>query len=164
MAGRVVRVLSHSEFEAEIDTEVGEVVKAGDVIAIVISVYQEEIEYLKYLGELEKEEILRFLPDVSEGKKVAKCISLCRADLEEPRKAPKIGDVVEKIEDEALKQMHYTNGEFRAPYLVSLLGRCDISIVKSFILRLMDLVPEERELLEIILAEIEYNRMRSVEL
>jgi hypothetical protein len=28
----------------------------------------------------------------------------------------------------------------------------------------MDLVPEERELLEIILAEIEYNRMRSVEL
>jgi len=163
--GKVVRVINHSEFEAEMDAEVGDVVKAGDIVAIVASIYQEEPDYVKYLNELEKEEIRMFMPDISEGKKIAKCISLCRMDLQEPRNTPKIGDIVEKVDDNFLRQMHYVNGEIRIPYLIPLLNKCnDVGIVRSLVLRLMDLIPEEKELLEIILAEIEYSRMRGVEL
>ncbi len=165
MTGKVIRVLSHSEFEAEIDAEVGDIVKAGDIVAIITSIYQEEPDYVKYLNELERDEIRRFLPDISEGKKIARCIPLCRTDLQEPRSTPKIGDTVEKIDDNFLRQIHYANGEFRVPYLISLLNRCnDVGIVRSLVLRLMDLIPEEKDLLEIILAEIEYNRMKGVEL
>jgi DNA-directed RNA polymerase subunit F len=163
--GKVLKVLSHSEFEAGIDAEVGDIVKAGDIVAIVSSIHQEEPEYIKYLSELEKEEIRRFLPDISEGKKIARCIALCKTNLSEARHAPKIGEEVERVEDGFLRQIHYANGELRMPYLIFLLQRCrDVGVTRSLILKLMDLIPEERDLLEIILAEIEYSRMRGVEL
>ena len=167
MLGRVVRVLSHSEFEAEVeDVSVGEIVLCGDILAIVASVYQEEPEYAKYLGELDREDIRMFMPDISEGKKVARCISLCKINLDEPRTAPKIGEEIKPVSDELLREIHYSNGEFKIPYLIPLIDRCrrDVSLVRSLLLRLMDVIPEERELLEIILAEIEYSRMRGVEL
>lgn len=167
MIGKVIRVLSHSEFEAEVeDVSVGDIVLCGDILAIVASVYQEEPEYAKYLGELDREEIRRFMPDISEGKKVARCISLCRINLDEPRTAPKIGDTLKPVSDEMLRNIHYSNGEFRIPYLIPLIERCkkDISLVRSLLMRLMEIIPEERDLLEIILAEIEYNRMKGVEL
>lgn len=167
MLGRVIRVISHSEFEAEVgDVSVGDIVLCGDILAIVASVYQEEPEYAKYLGELDREEIRRFMPDISEGKKVARCIALCKMDLGEPRTAPKIGDELKPVSDEMLRSIHYSNGEFRIPYLIPLMERCrrDISLIRSLLMRLMDVIPEERDLLEIILAEIEYNRMKGVEL
>ncbi|AEA46705.1 hypothetical protein [Archaeoglobus veneficus] len=163
--GRVVRVLSHAEFEAELDAEAGDVVRAGDIIAVVTSIHQEEPDYVKYLSDLEKEEIKKFLPDVAEGKKIAKCVVLCRADLSEARKSPKIGENVEKVDDIFLRELHFSSGEFRIPYLIPLLQKCkDVSIARSLLYRLMELIPEEKELLKIILAEIEYSMMRGVEL
>ncbi len=167
MSGRVVRVISHSEFEAEVDEiSVGDLVICGDLLAIVSSVYQEEPEYAKYLGELDREDIRMFMPDISEGKKIARCLTLCRLDLSEPRTAPRIGEELKPVSDETLRSIHYSNGEFRIPYLIPLLDRCrkDMSLVRSLLMRLMDVIPEERELLEIILAEIEYSMMRGVEL
>ena len=167
MKGRVIRVIDHGEFEAEVeDVSVGDVVLCGDLIAIVASIHQEEPEYAKYLSDLDREEIKSFIPDVSEGRKIARCISLCRIDLEEPKSAPKIGEELRIVSDEELRKVHYSNGEFRIPYLIPLLDRCrkDLSLVRSLLLRLMDVVPEERELLEIILAEIEYSRMREMQL
>ncbi len=167
MLGRVIRVISHSEFEAEVkDVSVGDLVLCGDILAIVASIHQEESEYAKYLGEMDREEIRRFMPDISEGRKVARCICLCKVNLEEPRTGPKIGEILTPVNDEKLRRIHFQDGEFKIPYLIQLMERCkrDYSLVRSLILRLMDVIPEERELLEIILAEIEYNRMRGVEL
>ena len=166
MLGKVVRVLSHSEFEAEVeDVSVGDIVLCGDILAIVASIYQEEPEYAKYLGELDKEEIKSFIPDVSEGKKIARCISLCKINLEEPKTAPKVGEKLKPVDDEFLRKVHYANGEFRIPYLIPLMEKCkrDIGLVRSLLMKLMEIVPEERDLLEIILAEIEYTRMKGVE-
>jgi DNA-directed RNA polymerase subunit F len=167
MLGKVVRVLSHSEFEAEVeDVSVGDIVLCGDILAIIASIYQEEPEYAKYLSELDKEEIKSFIPDVSEEKKIARCISLCKINLEEPKTAPKVGEKLEAVDDEFLRNVHYANGEFRIPYLIPLMEKCkrDIGLVRSLLMRLMEIVPEERDLLEIILAEIEYTRMKGVEL
>ena len=162
--GRVLRVLSHSEFEAELDADAGDIVKVGDIIAIVTSIHQEEPEYVKYLSDLEREEIRKFLPDVAEGKKIAKCVVLCREDLSEARKSPRIGEDVVKVNDTFLRELHFANGEFRIPYLIPLLQKCkDISIARSLLSRLMELIPEEKELLDIIMAEIEYSMMKNVE-
>ncbi len=167
MIGRVVRVLSHSEFEAEVeDVAVGDIVLCGNLLAIVASIHHEEPEYAKYLGELDREEIKLYMPDVSEGRKIARCITLCDVNLGEPKRAPKIGEILKPVDDETLRRIHYSNGEFRMPYLIPLIDRCrrDLSLVRSLLLRMMEVVPEERELLEIILAEIEYSRMRGVEM
>ena len=168
MLGKVVRVLNHCEFEAEVNDEVsvGDIVTCGDLIAIVASIHQEESEYVKYLGDVDRETISKFIPDVADERRVARCIVLCRKNLEEPKSAPKIGEELRIVSDEELRKVHYSNGEFRIPYLIPLLDRCrkDLSLVRSLLLRLMDVVPEERELLEIILAEIEYSRMREMQL
>jgi len=167
MIGRVIKVISHSEFEAEVeDVSVGDIVMCGNILAIVASIHQEEPEYAKYLGELDREEIKSFIPDVAEGKKIARCISLCTLNLEEPRTAPRIGEVLKRVDDETLRNVHYSNGEFNIPYLIPLIDKCrrDPSLVRSLLLKLMEIIPEEKELLEIILAEIEYSRMRGVEM
>jgi hypothetical protein len=70
---------------------------------------------------------------------------------------------VEKVGDEEIRQIHY-DGELRIPYLIPVLQKTDISTVKALILKLIELIPEESDLLEIILSEIEYSRMRGVEL
>ncbi|HID43224.1 MAG TPA: hypothetical protein EYP30_05510 [Archaeoglobaceae archaeon] len=159
----VLRVLNHMEFEAEIDTDVGDIVKTGDVIALVTSIREEEPEYIRYMSDLEREEIRKYLPDIFRAKRVVRCVSLCTSDLKDVRKAPKVGDKVEKLEDDEIRKIHY-DGELRIPYLIPLLNKTDISTVRSLILKIMELIPEERDLLEIILSEIEYNRMRGVEL
>jgi hypothetical protein len=160
---KVLRVLSHNEFEVEIDSSVGDIVKIGNIIAIVTSIHQEEPDYVRYMGELEKEEIKKYLPDIFKARRVVRCLSLCTSDLKDVRQAPKIGDKVEKVGDEEIRQIHY-DGELRIPYLIPVLQKTDISTVKALILKLIELIPEESDLLEIILSEIEYSRMRGVEL
>jgi len=163
--GKVVRVLSHSEFEAEVEVEAGDVVRVGDLVAIVVSVYQEEPEYVKYLSNLEKEEMEMFMPDITEAKKIARCVVLCRDDLSETTKSPRIGDRVVRVDDIFLRNLHFSGGEFRIPYLISLLNKCkDTSIARTLLSRLIEVIPEERELMSIILAEIEYSMMKGIEL
>ncbi len=167
MPGRVIRVISHSEFEVEVEEiSIGDLILCGDILAIVSSIHQEEPEYAKYLGELDREEIRKFMPDISEGKKVARCICLCRIDLNDIRSTPKIGEEIEIVSDELLRRIHYSNGEFRIPYLISFIERCkkDVDLIRLLLNRLMNVIPEERDLIEIILAEIEYTRMKGVEL
>jgi hypothetical protein len=115
------------------------------------------------MGNLEKEEVKKFLPDVFKARRIAKCLLLCTENLEDVTKIPKVGDKVEKVEDEELRQIHY-NGEFKIPYLIPLLEKVEIPIIRALILKIMEIIPEEKDLLEIILAEIEYSRMRGVEL
>ncbi len=163
--GRVVRVISHNEFEAEMEVEAGDVVRVGELIAVVTSIYQEEPEYIKYLGNLEKEEMRTFLPDITEGKKIARCVVVCMNDLSEAKKSPRIGDEVVKVDDVFLRNLHFSGDEFRIPYLIPLLQKCkDVSIARILLSRLMEVIPEEKELISVILAEIEYSIMRGVEL
>ncbi len=168
MWGRVVRVLNHCEFEAEVNEEVsvGDIVLCGDLMAIVASIHQEESEYVKYLGDVDRETISKFIPDIADDRRVARCIILCRTNLEEPRRTPKIGEELVPVDDDRLRRIHTANGEFRIPYLIPLMERCrkDLSLVRSLLIRLMNVIPEERELLEIILAEVEYSRMREMQL
>jgi DNA polymerase III delta prime subunit len=160
---KVLRVLNHMEFEAEIDADVGDMVKAGNIIAIITSIHQEEPDYVRYMGELEKEEMRKYLPDILKARRIARCLSLCTADLGEVRSTPRVGDEVIKVNDDEIRRIHY-NGELKIPYLIPILQKADISTVRALILKLMELIPEERDLLEIILSEIEYSRMRGVEL
>jgi DNA-directed RNA polymerase subunit F len=159
----VLRVLNHIEFEAEIDTDIGDIVRTGDIIALVTSIREEEPDYVRYMSDLEREEIRKYLPDIFRARRVVRCISLCTSDLKDVRRAPKVGDRVEKLDDEEIRKLHY-DGEFRIPYLIPLMHKTDISTVRTLVMKIMELIPEERDLLEIILSEIEYNRMRGVEL
>ncbi|HIP58658.1 MAG TPA: hypothetical protein EYH00_05085 [Archaeoglobus profundus] len=167
IVGKVIRVLNYSEFEAEVEeVSVGDIVICGDILAMIVSIYQEEPEYTKYLGELDREELRSFIPDISEGKKIARCLSLCKINLEEPRTAPRIGDELKIVDDKFLREIHYANGELKIPYLITLLEKCkkDLNLIRSLLMRLMKIIPEEKELLEIILEGIEYTRMKGVEL
>ncbi|RLI74592.1 hypothetical protein DRO97_05645, partial [Archaeoglobales archaeon] len=77
---------------------------------------------------------------------------------------PEVGAKVDRIENENLRNLHLKDGGLKIPYLIKLLKTSNIEVARRLVLRLMDLIPEERDLLEIILAEIEYNRMRGIEL
>ncbi len=165
VCGRVVRVLNYDEFEVEMDVKIGDFVKVGDLIAVVYSIYEEEPEYIKYLGDIEKEELKKFAPDLIKERKIARCLILCKEDLEEARYPPRIGDKVEKISEFELRKLHFKGGELKIPYLINLIRKTrDVGLVRSIIVRLMRLIPEEYDLLEILLAEIEYSRMRGVSL
>lgn len=160
---KVLRVLSHTEFEAETDSDVGDILKTGDIVAMITSIRQEEPEYIRYMGEMEKEEIKNYMPDIFYPQRVARCLSLCTLSLGDVKSTPRVGDKVEVVDDHELREIHYQD-ELQIPYLIPLLQKTDISTVRTLIIKLMDLIPEEKDLLEIILSEIEYSRMRGAEL
>ncbi|MFO7966204.1 MAG: hypothetical protein R6U44_01215 [Archaeoglobaceae archaeon] len=160
---KVLRVLNHMEFEAEIDSDVGDILKTGDIVTMVTSIRQEEPDYIRYMGDMEKEEVKNYMPDIFQPQRVGRCLSLCTVDLEDIKSTPRVGDKLETVTDEEIRDIHYQD-EFRIPYLIPLLQKTDISTVRALILKLIELVPEEKDLLEIILSEIEYSRMRGAEL
>lgn len=160
---KVLRVLNHMEFEAEMDSDVGDMLKSGDIVAMVTSVHQEEPEYIRYMSDLEKEEIKNYMPDIFQPHRKARCLCLCTLNLEDVKSTPRVGDAVEQVDDEEIREIHYQD-ELRIPYIIPLLQKTDISTVRALVLKLMELIPEEKDLLEIILSEIEYSRMRGAEL
>jgi len=161
---RILKILNHDEFEVEGDLAVGDLICCNEILAIVTSIYQEESEYSEYIDRLETEDIKRFLPDLVEGKRVARCLALCNTNLGDVVSLPEVGAKVDRIENENLRNLHLKDGGLKIPYLIKLLKTSNIEVARRLVLRLMDLIPEERDLLEIILAEIEYNRMRGIEL
>jgi len=152
--------MSHEEFEVEGELSVGDVIKAGEAFAIVLTHYHEESEFIRYAGQIEREKVEKFMPDLISGRRVARCMIL-RSDT-----APRPGDEVRHVDDETLKKMHYMDGEFSMPYLIPLMKKCkdNLWVLRDYIKRLMEIVPEERDVLEIILAEIEYGMLRGVEI
>lgn len=168
---RIMKVLNHLEFEAvgnnDDDFFVGDFIKAGDTVAIIASLSQEEPDYIRYMGELEKEEIEKNMPDIVNPRKIAKCLSLCTMRKEEVRKTPRLGDKLEKLGDTTIRELHY-DGELHIPYLIPILRKKDndisITIIRALILKLIELIPEEKDLLNVILSEIEYSRIKGVEL
>ncbi len=148
---RVVRVMD-KVFEVEGNLKVGEIVKAGECFAVVVSVSEEEPEYMKYAGELNREEIEAYMPDVVEKTVISKCFVL-RGMGENT--SPKVGDEVREVSDEELREFHLRNGEFRMPYFYNLLKSCDIEIAKSVLLRLKRIFDKE-EIINILLREVDY--------
>ena len=135
----------------------------GDLVAIVSSVYEEEPEYLKYVERISREDLAKFAPDLASGRKVTRCIVLCKLNLDEVRKPPRIGESVRIMDDFEIRNMHFARGEFMIPYLIPLIRKTkNVELVRSVITKLMKLIPEELDLLEILLSEIEYSRMRGV--
>jgi len=160
---KIVKIISQDEFEVEGEFVLGDLIRSEDVLAVVISIYQEASEYSDYLGRLEVAEIKEFLPDLVEGRRVAKCLALSTVHLEDVFTLPRVGAEVSVVSKEELRDIHLKDGKLKIPYLVKLL-RSNIDVARRLILKLIEAIPEEKDLLEIILAEIEYNRMRGVEL
>lgn len=161
---KVLKVLNHDEFEVEGNLAVGDLICCNEILAIITSIYQEESEHSEYIDRLETEDIKRFLPDLVEGKRIARCLALCNTNLDDIINLPEVGAKVDRVDDKDLRDLHLKNGELKIPYLIKLLKTSNIDVARRLVLKLMDLIPEERDLLEIILAEIEYNRMKGVEL
>ncbi len=155
---QVVRVIDRV-FEVDGKLKVGEVVKAGDCLAVVVSVSGEEPEYVKYAGELSREEVEAFMPDVVERKVVSKCYVL--RGMGESF-SPDVGDEVREASDEEIREFHTRNGEFRIPYFYQLL-KIDIDVAKSVLLRLKKVFEGDdvanREIIDILLREIDYMLM-----
>jgi len=150
---RVIRV-SDKYIEVDGKLKVGEIVKAGNCLAVVVSVSGEIPEYLKYAGELNKKEIEMYMPDVLESRVTSKCYILgdCTCD---------IGDEVKLADDEDVRSYHMINGEFRIPYFYQMLKNCDVDIAKSVTKRLKN-VFKDKEILNVLLKEIEYMIMNSI--
>lgn len=154
---RVVGV-SDRYIEVEGKLRVGEIVKAGRCLAVVVSVSGEKPEYIKYAGELNKKEIEAYLPDVLNSRVTSKCYIL--GGLEE-NLCPEIGEEVLPASDEDLREYHTKNGELTIPYFYQMLKTCDIEISKSVIKRLIKIF-DKNEILEALLRELDYMTMRSM--
>ena len=164
---RILKLLSEEEFEVEGDLGIGDVVKTiktaktdktADSLAIVISISHEESEISKYLG-IEADRLGDFMPDLSAGSRVARCFILyCN-------KHPKPGEEVELADDSELRKVHLLTGEFSIPYLVSMMKKCRerLWIVRDYLERLARAIPEERDVIEILKAEVEYRMLREME-
>jgi|Deesub1362A_J573_1020465.scaffolds.fasta_scaffold07305_3 hypothetical protein len=155
---RIVKLLSDEEFEVAGNLKIGDVVKAGKSVAMVISLHHEEPELSKYLG-IEAERLGDFLPDISVGERIARCFILHCVEH------PKPGEEVELVGEEELKRIHLSSGGFSIPYLISLMKKCRdrLWIVRNHLEKLTSIIPEERELIEILKAEIEYRMLRDME-
>jgi hypothetical protein len=155
---RVIKLLSDEEFEVEGDLRVGDVIKAGGSFGIVTSIYHEEAELTKYLG-IEAEKLGEFLPDLSGGERIARCFIL------QCEEHPKPGDEVKIVDDRELKKLHLSGGEFSIPYLISLIKKCRerLWIVRDHLERLAKTIPEEKSLIDILKAEVEYRMLRDME-
>ncbi len=160
---KILRIIAPREFEIEGDLKIGDFVECGNIIGIISHVYQEEPEIVKYIGGLDKEEIGRFLPDLSEAKTLSRCYSLCTKDLTEPLNSPRIGERVRILNDDEIRRLHMRKDGIAIPYLPFLISK-NVDLAKRVVKRLISLFPEEKDVLEIILLEIEYNKLRRVEI
>ena len=138
---KVLKILSHDEFEVEGELAVGDLICCSDILAIVTSIYQEGSEYSEYIDRLESDDIKKFLPDLIEGKRVARCMALCTTSLDDVVSLPEVGIRVDRIENEKLRELHLKNGELKIPYLIKLLKTSNIDVAKRLVLRLIDSIP-----------------------
>ncbi len=159
---KVLRANSLREFEVDGEIEIGSFVLADDIIGVSATIYQQEEEITKYLSKEDLNTLRSFLPDLSEPKFVTKCYALMNSKLENPKSLPKIGSDVRLLNDEEIKKIHLKNGELYIPYLPFLIKR-DIEISRTVVLKLMNIFPEYKDLLEIIFAEIEFRIMEEVD-
>jgi len=160
---RVVRVNSVREFEAEGEMELGTFVIVGDVISISSQVYQQEDEISKYLGKADAEKIRKFMPDLSEPKIYTKFYALMSSDGSEPLRMVRIGDEVRVMDRAEIIEIHTSNDGVRIPYLPFLM-RKDRELARNIVKRLIELIPDHRDIFEMILIEIEYSLLREVDI
>ncbi len=160
---RVIRVNSIREFEAEGEIEIGTFVKVGDSISISSGVYQHEDEISKYLRKADVEKIRKFMPDLAEPKTFTKFYVLMDVEGNEPVKMVKIGDEIQIMDKDEIVKVHTVNGEVRVPYLPFLM-RKDRELARNIVNRLMEIIPSNKDLLEMILIEIEYSLLREVDI
>jgi hypothetical protein len=156
---KILRLLSDDEFEVEGELNVGDVIKTAESLAIVLSLYHEDSEISKYFG-MEAGKIKEFMPDLAGGERIAKCFVLHCKNL------PKPGEEVELADDKELRCIHLIDGEFSVPYLIALMKKCRdrLWVVRDYLNRLMRAIPEEKEVIEIIKAEVEYRMLKSMEM
>ncbi|ADC65739.1 hypothetical protein Ferp_1590 [Ferroglobus placidus DSM 10642] len=152
---RVVRVLNSREFEVDGELSIGEFVKVGKELAVVVEVYCEDPEIVKYMSKFDLDEIKEFLPDLAEPKNYARCFLLSEGRVS-------IGEKVELAEDEEIKKVHWKDDDLYMPYipeLVSKYPKVAIDVIK----KLESLFPEEKDVLRIIKAGLEFSRIRRVD-
>ncbi len=152
---RVVRVLNSKEFEVEGELNIGEFVKVGDEIAVVVEVYCEDPEIVKYMSRFDIEEVKEFLPDLAEPKNYAKCFLLSEGRVS-------VGEKVEMAEDERIREVHWKNGDLYMPYIPELVAKYP-KVAIDVIKKLESLFPGERDVLRIIKAGLEFSRIRRVD-
>ncbi len=152
---RVVRVLNSKEFEVEGELNIGEFVKVGNEIAVVVEVYCEDPEIVKYMSRFDIEEVKEFLPDLAEPKNYAKCFLLSDGRVS-------VGEKVEMAEDERIREVHWKNGDLYMPYIPELVAKYP-KVAIDVIKKLENLFPEERDVLRIIKAGLEFSRIRRVD-
>ncbi|AIY90632.1 hypothetical protein [Geoglobus acetivorans] len=159
---RVCKVISRREFEAEGEIDIGVFAKTGNLLSISSEVRQEEDELGKYLSDEDIERLRNFLPDLEQPRTYTRFTVLMDVNGGLTG-VPKVGEEIEVLNDEDIRKAHTISGEFRMPYLPYLMKK-DVELAKIVILKLFRLFPEERDILEMILAEIEYSVMREVDL
>jgi len=164
---KVVAVKGLREFDvddSEGRLEIGDFVRCGNLIGLVRGFRIEEPEFVSYLSKYDVEEIKKFMPDVVEVKKIAECIALCDTKLSEPLRTPEIGDEVEVLGDEEVRSLHMQGNGFSVPYLLQLVDRAEIAVIRRLLERLTRVIPEEKELLDILMCEVEYAIMKKMQL
>lgn len=160
---RVVRVNSRREFEVEGEVEIGTFVRVRNLVAVSAEVFQQEDEISKYLSKGDVERLKEFLPDLGEPKFVTRFIVLMDVNSKPPRTMPRIGDEVAVMDGGEISHVHTAGGELSIPYLPYLIRR-DRELAKAVVERLLELLPDHRDVLDIVLAEIEYSLLREVDL
>ncbi len=164
---KVVAVRGLREFDvddSEGRLEVGDFIRCGNLIGLVKGLRIEEPEFVSYLSKYDVEEIKKFMPDVVEVKRIAECVTLCDAELSEPVRTPEIGADVEVLSDEEVRSLHMQENGFSVPYLLQLVDRAEIAVIRRLLERLVRVIPEEKELLDILMCEVEYAIMKRIQL
>lgn len=164
---KVVAVKGLREFDvddSEGKLEIGDFIRCGNIIGLVKGLRIDEPEFVSYLSKYDVEEIRKFMPDVVEMKKIAECIALCDTKLSEPVRTPEIGADVEVLSDEEVRDLHMQENGFSVPYLLQLVDRAEITVIKRLLERLARLIPEEKELLDILMCEVEYAIMKKMQM
>ena len=160
---KVIKVNSLREFEVDGEISVGSFVLTDNIIGVSTTIYHQEEELTKYLSKGDMDMLRSFLPDISEPKYITRCYALMDTKLENPKNLPKIGSDVEILDDDSIKKIHIKNGELYIPYLPFLIKK-DIDVSRRVVTKLIELFPEYRDVLEIILAEIEFRLIEEVDL
>jgi hypothetical protein len=163
---KVVAVKGLREFDVDSEgrLEIGDFIRCGNLIGLVKGLRIEEPEFVSYLSKYDVDEIKRFMPDVVEVKKIAECITLCDTELSEPVRTPEIGDEVEVLSDEEVRSLHMQKNGFSVPYLLQLVDKAEIAVIRRLLERLVRVIPEEKELLDILMCEVEYSIMKKMQL